>query len=172
MIFTTLRHVSCFPKITWMFHNGSGKMLFGQLRQKFNFLAKMHKALFRGKTALKVLWASTENVNVWWRVQWFTYFLHRAMWMYKSTIVNVRLCLFIIVRSDHILWVINAEIQKHSLAIVVHCMYYSFLSLNNLLSESNFHYSHLLQCIHRRQTQVLFSVCKDLVVNLEGQIFQ
>lgn len=75
-------------------------------------------------------------------------------------------------RSDHILLVINAEIQKHSLAIVVHCIYYSSLSLNNLLSESKFHYSHLLQCIHCRQTQVLFSVCKDLVVNLEGQIFQ
>lgn len=67
MIFTTLRHVSCFPKITWMFHNGSGKMLFGQLRQTFNFLAKMHKALFRGKTTLYTTPKPLLNCETWWK---------------------------------------------------------------------------------------------------------
>ena len=43
----TLRHVSSLPKTTWMFHNTSGKMCCGQMRQKLNL--KVERYVWRKK---------------------------------------------------------------------------------------------------------------------------
>lgn len=44
---TTLWHVWCLPKTTWMFHSSSGKIFCGQMRQTLTFLVEMHNTVLR-----------------------------------------------------------------------------------------------------------------------------
>lgn len=46
---------------TWMFHNASGKIFYGQMRQKWNILAQMHNIMFGGK---RTLYTNTKMLTV------------------------------------------------------------------------------------------------------------